>query len=90
MPESSQRSILGEEPEKPWTSPEQLPSIASSRQAVELAKYNLRQAVEALRAAEKALQDAEQISALAHGLVDTPERKEPPAHVAHEQPPRKP
>jgi hypothetical protein len=78
--------MLGQEPEDAWTSPEQLPSIARSRHAVELAKHNLRQAVEALRAAERALQEAELTAALAHGVLDTTNREEQSAHMAHQQP----
>jgi hypothetical protein len=81
--------MLGQEPENAWTSPEQLPSIARSRHAVELAKHNLTQALEALRAAERALQEAELTTALAHGVVDTTNRDEQSGTTVHERPSQK-
>jgi hypothetical protein len=72
-------------PEDALSRPLQLPSIAKSKHAVELARYNLRQAVDALRAAERALEQAEQTAVLARSMIDTTQpEQQPPSRFGQE------
>jgi hypothetical protein len=74
-------------PEDARSRPLHVPSIAKSKHAVELARYNLRQAVEVLRAAERALEQAEQTAVMARFMVDTTQPERLPARSVAQQPP---
>ena len=88
LPEPSNHpSVLGQEPESASFRSEQLPSIAKSKHAVELARYNLRQALEALRAAERALEQAEVTAVMARSMMDTTPPERLPARRLAQEPP---
>ena len=84
VPDPSYPSVLGQEPENASFRPEQIPSITKSKHAVELAQYNLRQALEALRAAERALEQAELTAVMARSMMDTKAPEQPARSLAQE------